>query len=194
MNTTPFRLVIRALFSLAALALMVNPAWADGVHVKSTLDLPELVKKSAVIVTATIETAKANWTSRVAYGQDHKYVSHFEFRMKVDGWVKGTPFPGADKPIVIGYRGDPPPGKWALVEEEYRTQFSPHGAKVGDRVIVFVEEHGAQQWALEGGTLPRKVTDKAVESIALLSEVKRQVATETSPTPVPSRPATSRSK
>jgi len=193
-NPKPFRTFLPAICVLAALAGLPQPARADGEIVKSTIGLAELVEKSAVIVTATVESAKTNWASRMAYGKDQKYVQSFEFKVKVDGWVKGSPFPAADKPVLIGYKGDTPPGKWALVEEAYRTRFSPHGAKAGDRVILFVEADDAEQWALAGSSALHKVREKEVEAISVLPEVKRQVAQTAFPAPVKSRSAPPRSK
>jgi hypothetical protein len=129
MSIRTFACVVLALCSMSA------GARADGVSVKKWIELKELVAKSDVIVTATILECRPEHAKREAYGESHEYVASFHFKVRVDAWLKG---PRRDLPAWLSYRGDPLPGKWMLVEEGYRSSFSPHGAKPGQRVIAFL--------------------------------------------------------
>lgn len=122
-------------FVVLAVCSMPSGARADGVRVKKWIELKELVAKSDVIVTATILECKPERAKREAYGELHEYVASFHFKVRIDAWLKGA---RREPPTWLSYRGDPPPGKWMLVEQGYRSSFSPHGAKPGQRVIAFL--------------------------------------------------------
>jgi hypothetical protein len=138
------------LLGILAVALLflgkITPAVADGVRVERRVSLGELVKTSDAIFTAIIEASQPRWAEREAYGEKHRYVESHSFRVKVTGWLKGERKLPANVALWVGLRGDPPPGKWLLVPEEFDTTFSPHNAKPGDAIIVFAEDSHLGSW------------------------------------------------
>lgn len=172
---------MRALAILAfAVGLLPTGAHADGVRVKNEIDLRQLVAKSEVIVTATIEKARPKWASREAYSQSHEYVASFHFQVRIDKWLKGQ---RQELPAWISHRGDPIPGKWMLIEEAYASQFSPHDAKPGQRVILFLSRPTSRSITIEAGQDRQEISAKEIEDIALLPEVEKAL------TQSPSTPA-----
>lgn len=154
-------------FACVVLAVCSLPAGAraDGVSVKKWIELKELVAKSDAIVTATILECKPKHARREAYGESHEYVASFHFKVRIDAWLKGS---RRDLPPWLSYRGDPLPGKWMLVEEGYRSSFSPHGAKPGQRVIAFL----TGQATADGD----EVYAREIDDIARLTDVQKALA------------------
>jgi hypothetical protein len=151
-------------FVFVVLAVCLVPAGtrADGVSVKKWIELKELVATSDVIVTATILECKPERAKREAYGESHEYVASFHFKVRIDAWLKGS---RPEPPSWLSYRGDPPPGKWMLVEQGYRSSFSPHGAKPGQRLIAFL----TGQSTVAGDELHAR----EIDDIARLADVQK---------------------
>ncbi len=151
-------------------------ARADGVRVQKWIELKELVATSHEIVTATILECKPELAKREAYGELREYVASFHFRVRIDGWLKGE---RRDLPSWLSYQGDPLPGKWMLVQEGYRSGFSPRGAKPGQRVIAFL----SGQSNVDG----TEVDAREIEDIARLADVQKTLAKSTAKAARPDR-------
>lgn len=151
--------------AVLAICSLSAGARADGVRVKKWIELKELVATSDAIVTATILECKPERAKREAYGESHEYVASFHFKVRVDGWLKGA---RRDLPSWLSYRGDPLPGKWMLVEEGYKSSFSPHSAKPGQRVIAFL----TGQSNVDG----TEVHAREIDDIARLADVQKALA------------------
>lgn len=163
---------IRTLVLAVAVCLVPVGALADGVKVKRSIDLKELVATSQVIFTATIQEASPKWETREAYGQSQRYASSFHFRLRIDAWLKGRRH---ELPAWFSLRGDPPPGKWLLVQEAYDPRFLPHDAKPGQRVIVFLAK-GDDGVLVESGDGRPELRAREIEDIALLPKVHKALA------------------
>lgn len=164
-----------AVVVLAVCSLPAGAA-ADGVRVRKWIALKDLVATSNSIITATILECKPELAKREAYGELREYVATFRFRVRVDGWLKGE---RGDLPSWLTYRGDPLPGKWMLVEEGYKSGFSPRGAEPGQRVIAFL----SGQSNVDG----TEVHAREIEDIARLTEVQKTLAKSTAKAAKPER-------
>jgi hypothetical protein len=140
------RSIVPALFVSVALLGQVH---ADGVSASKRISLDELAATSEVVFSAVILEAQPRWESRMAYGEEQRYVAEYRFQIRIERWLKGGP-PDSAKPAGwISLRGDPPPGKWLVVDEQYLSAFSPGSAKPQDRILVFASAHGTRQWLAE---------------------------------------------
>jgi hypothetical protein len=170
---------------LVSVALL-GQAHADGVSARKRISLDELAATSEVVFSAVILEAQPRWESRMAYGEEQRYVAEYRFQIRVDGWLKGGPPDPAEAQGCLGNAttacwislgGDPPPGKWLVVEEQYLSAFSRGSAKPHDRILVFASAHGTRQWLAErAGQKTATLHPREVESATRLRAVVAALA------------------
>ena len=138
--------------------------------------MDELAQTSDAIFTATFVISEAQWAARTAYGHRQRYVEHYRFRVRITGWLKETPKLPAKGKLWIGYRGDPIPGKWMIVEELYETSFQPREAKPGDKIVVFASSREIEGWDAHAKGRRAEIQARAIDTEACLAGVKAALA------------------
>jgi hypothetical protein len=123
---------------LIALVSQSRAAWAGGIRVKKWLDLPELTKKSSVIVLGRVLSTSHVLHSRRAYGgRRFIYMAVFRVHVKVEEVLHGPQRLKGKKALltktIYGV-----PGAWIIVDKSYRSGLSPGKVKVGSRLLAFV--------------------------------------------------------
>ncbi|MBU1239022.1 hypothetical protein KKF84_00625 [Myxococcota bacterium] len=117
--------------------------WADGVHIKGKITQLEVVKRSNVIFMATVTGAKHAYSHRRAYGRDNKYISAYRAKVTVGKILRGKnklqEVLKNTKTLWIRESSNFMPGKWLLVTDHYASGYSLQGAKIGDKIVVYLE-------------------------------------------------------
>jgi hypothetical protein len=153
-------------------------AHADGVSASRRISLDELAATSEVVFSAVILEAQPRWESRLAYGEEQRYVAEYRFQIRIERWLKGGPPDNAMPAGWISLRGDPPPGKWLVVEEQYLSAFSSGSAKPQDRILVFASANGTRPWLAamateESATLHPREVESATRIRAVVASLAK---------------------